>query len=169
LRPSRSRSRPKRISAIRPQGKDNIVDAKNKLEEAKKKLEELLRQLREEEQAALLATLIQRCKEMLKMQQAVLKGTRTWPAPSTTPRTSSDQPAHAGLAEPVRRRKEDRRGGDKAIELLEAEGSGQAFAEILNQIREDMKARVPRLAATPSIPARSPRPSSRTSAIRSMK
>jgi hypothetical protein len=112
----------------------------DKLEEAKKKLEELLRQTREEELERLLAALEARCRKMLEMQIAVLAGT---------------EQTHKGVlsrvdAKPAREdqqsalklsdnEKDIIKEADKAIQMLEEEGSAVAFPEVFQQVREDMK------------------------------
>lgn len=110
------------------------------LESAKKKLEDLLRQIREEELERLLAALQQRCERMLAMQIAVLHGTeQTDKGIKVNPDKKASRKNEQDSLKLSDDEKEIVREADKAIEMLEAEGSAVAFPEVFQQVREDMK------------------------------
>jgi hypothetical protein len=115
-------------------------DAVKELEKAKKDLEKLLRQMREEEMERLLAALQARCEKMLAMQMQVLSGTE---GTQKAILSNVDQkPKHENKQESLRLsdlEKEIVREANKAMEMLEAEGSAVAFPEVFQQVREDMK------------------------------
>jgi tetratricopeptide (TPR) repeat protein len=114
--------------------------ALKKLEEARKKLEEILRQLREEEIERLLADLERRCRRMLEMQIEVYDGT-----------VRVDKAIGANADKKPSRAEEQRAlqladreeaivvEANKAIQILEAEGTAVAFPEVFIQVRDDMK------------------------------
>jgi len=110
------------------------------LETAKKKLEDLLRQIREEELERLLAALQQRCERMLAMQIQVLHGTEQT---DTGIKANADKKASRKNEQDSLKLSDDEkdivREADKAVEMLEAEGSAVAFPEVFQQVREDMK------------------------------
>jgi hypothetical protein len=114
-------------------------EAIDKLKAAQKKLEDLLRQLREEEIERLLAALQARCERMLAMQIEVRDGTvRVYKAidanaDKKASRTEDQQSLQLGEKE-----EEIVREANKAIQLLEAEGSAVAFPEVFTQVRTDM-------------------------------
>jgi hypothetical protein len=114
--------------------------AVEKLEAARRKLEELLRQLREEELERVLAALISRCQKMLAMQEEVLRGTlRVQSQVETNPGQKADRDnilASLNLSDDELKIVYE---ASKAIEILETEGSAIAFAEVFQQVREDMK------------------------------
>jgi hypothetical protein len=116
------------------------ADAIKELEKAKKELEKLLRQMREEEMERLLAALQARCEKMLAMQMQVLAGTE---ATEKSILGNPDQkPKHENKQESLRLsdlEKDIVVEANKAIEMLEAEGSAVAFPEVFMQVREDMK------------------------------
>jgi hypothetical protein len=115
----------------------------------------LLRQLREEEQAQLLATLIQRCREMLRMQEEVLKGTEA--VARAIDANNNKKPNNVNTQDSINLSDDEKKivvAATKAIELLEAEGSAVAFPEVFQQVREDMKHVARRLAATPVDPGK---------------
>jgi hypothetical protein len=110
------------------------------LEEARKKLEEILRQLREEEIERLLAALQARCERMLQMQIEVWHGTvgvdkAIAENPDKKPTRVNEQKA-LQLSD---REEEIVKEANKAIAILEAEGSAVAFYEVFTQVRDDMK------------------------------
>jgi hypothetical protein len=112
----------------------------NKLEQVEQQLKELLRQLREEERERLLAALQQRCERMLQMQIEVQEGT------VRVARGADENPDHHPnrVQEQRALQLSDReeaivREADKAIQLLQAEGSAVAFPEVFLQVREDMR------------------------------
>lgn len=109
------------------------------LEKAKKKLEDLLRQIREEEIERLLAALQARCERMLAMQTQVLIGTESV---DKGIKGNADKKASRKNEQDSLKLSDDEkeivREADKAIEMLEAEGSAVAFPEVFQQVREDM-------------------------------
>ncbi len=115
-------------------------EAIKKLEEARKELERRLKQMREEELQRLLANLEARCARMLALQTEVYDGTKRVFA------TIQMQPD----AKPTR--SEDLKAGElsakegvivieanKAIQLLQEEGSAVAFPVVMEDIRDQMK------------------------------
>ncbi len=115
-------------------------EAIKKLEEARKELERRLKQMREEELQRLLANLEARCARMLALQTEVYEGTKRVFA------TIQVQPD----AKPTRA--EDLKAGElsakegvivveanKAIQLLQEEGSAVAFPIVMEDIRDQMK------------------------------
>jgi hypothetical protein len=118
---------------------DDQRAAKEKLEQAKKRLEEILRQMREEEQERVLADLQHRCEKMLQMQEIVYDNTKK--IDERVQATPDKKPARE--EEIAARRQSDKEDeivmeADKAIALLEAEGSSVAFPEVFHQVRNDM-------------------------------
>jgi mRNA-degrading endonuclease HigB of HigAB toxin-antitoxin module len=118
-------------------------DAIDKLEEAKKKLEQLLAQIREEELERLLANLQRMCIKMRDMQIVVLNGTRdTFKAIQATP---DKLPTNIHKQASIKLSDDSETGekaivaeADKALMILESEGSAVAFPEVFKQVREDM-------------------------------
>jgi hypothetical protein len=115
-------------------------EAIKKLEEARKEIERRLKQLREEEQERLLANLEARCQRMLAMQIEVYEGTKR--IHSTIQANQDQKPS----------RNEDLKAGDlsgregqivveanKALQLLEEDGTAVAVPQVLEQARDDMK------------------------------
>jgi hypothetical protein len=118
----------------------NQADAAKKLEEAKKKLEELLRQAREEELERLLNALENRCRQMLEMQRKVKIGTVR--VDKDIKRNKDKKPTRANHQDSGRLAEEEKLiviEATKAIEMIEAEGSAVAFAEVFKQVRTDME------------------------------
>ncbi len=120
------------------QRQDDVI--KN-LEEAKKELEKLLRQTREEELERLLAALEARCRKMLEMQMAVLAGTEQTHKAVLAHREDknalrADQQSALRLSDDEKKIITE---ANKAIQMLEEEGSAVAFPEVFQQVREDMK------------------------------
>jgi hypothetical protein len=122
--------------------KDAVPDqeeAKKKLEEAKRKLEEILRQIREEETERILADLQRRCEKMRDMQEIVKAGTEKvdQKIQQSSSKTASreEEVAANKLGD-----KEDEivAEADKAISIIETEGTAVAFAEVFHQVRNDM-------------------------------
>jgi len=115
----------------------NAID---NLDQVRKKLEDLLRQTREEELDRLLAALEARCRKMLEMQIAVLAGTesshRAILSHADQKATREDQQTALKLSD---NEKDIIGEANKAIQMLEEEGSGVAFPEVFQQVREDMK------------------------------
>lgn len=114
-------------------------EATRKLEEARKRLEEILKQMREEEVERVLADLQKRCEAMLQMQEIVYDNTKRLFG------KIQSLPGHKALREEelASRRlgdEEDKIGleADKAIAIIEAEGSAVAFLETFRQVRGDV-------------------------------
>jgi len=115
-------------------------DAIKKLEEARKEIERRLKQLREEEMERLLANLENRCSRMLALQIEVYEGTKRLYA------------SIGQLPEKKATRSEDLKSGElsakegqivfeanKAIQLLQEEGSAVAFPLVLEDVRDQMR------------------------------
>jgi hypothetical protein len=115
---------------------DKAID---RLEEVRKKLEEILRQIREEEQERLLAALQLRCERMLQMQTEVYDGTVAVDRGiAETPEHKPSRAQEQRSLQLADREEEIVREADKAIQLLQAEGSAVAFPEMFMQVRDDM-------------------------------
>jgi hypothetical protein len=115
-------------------------EAIKKLEEAKKKLEELLRQTREEELDRLLNALENRCRQMLEMQRQVKIATvEIHKQIQTNPDKKPNRTNHQDSGHQAEKEKEIVLEASKAIEMIEAEGSAVAFAEVFKQVRTDME------------------------------
>ena len=127
--------------------KDKRADASQKqdkaideLEKARKRLEEILRQLREEEMERLLAALEQRCNRMLAMQIEVHHDTvRVDRDIQDTPDKKATRVHEQKALQLSDHEEKIVQEADKAIQLLEAEGSAVAFPEVFMQVRDDMK------------------------------
>src|SRR5262249_26691977 len=118
----------------------NQDEAIKKLEEARKELEKLLRQLREEELERLLANLQRRCERMLQMQTAVLE--ETVRLDKAVNQNSDRKPNRTQEHESLKLSdKEEQivREANNTLQLLAEEGSAVAFAEVLGQVRDDMR------------------------------
>jgi hypothetical protein len=111
-----------------------------KLEEARRKLEEILRQLREEEIERLLAKLEQRCRFMLAIQIEVYEGTvRVDKAIGTNPDKKASRAEEQRALQLSDREEVIVVEANKAIGLLEAEGTAVAFPQMFEQVRDDAK------------------------------
>jgi hypothetical protein len=127
------------IQELKKKERDNASGHQDKalaeLQKAKEKLEEILRQLRDEERKLLLAALEARFQKMREMQIAVYNGTVG---------LSKVPAADFGTLEDGRVRKlsaaenEIAVEAQKALTLLQEEGSSVAFPEAVEQLREDM-------------------------------
>ena len=118
----------------------NEDDAINNLQTVKENLEKLLRQTREEELERLLAALEVRCRKMLEMQKAVLAGTeQTHKAVLSHEDKKADRKDQQEALRLSDYEKEIILEANKAIQMLEEEGSAVAFPEVFQQVREDMK------------------------------
>jgi len=114
---------------------DEVLD---KIAQAIQELEKRLKQLREEETKKLLAALENRINKMLVMQIEVYEATKG---------IDGNIKKNMGEIGPADRQKSlqqgDREGeivveADKAMKLMENEGSAVAFATVLNEVRQDM-------------------------------
>lgn len=118
--------------------------ALKELEQAKAELERVLRQLREEELELTLTQLAARFRKMLEMQTAVYDGTvRLDHVPQ--PERNHDHEIEA--ARLSRQESQIVHEVDKALLLLREEGSSVAFPETIEQMKDDMRQVVERLAA----------------------
>jgi hypothetical protein len=131
------------------QASANQDDAIKNLEDVRKEIERRLRQLREEEQLRKLANLEARCRQMLAMQIEVYEGTKR--VHGTIQANEGQKPT----------RNEDLKAGElsaregviigeanKALQLLEEDGTAVAVPQVLEQCRDDMKAVQARLFRT---------------------
>src|SRR5262249_23743560 len=114
------------------------------LERARKKLEEILRQLREEEKERALQALLDRCTRMLQMQTEVYQGTVAVDKLfGMNPKAKKEDEVNRGNVQKSidlsKREAQIVDEANKAIQLLEAEGSAVAFPEVFHQMRSDMK------------------------------
>ncbi len=127
----------------RDEASKNQTKAIEELEKARKKLEEILRQLREEEIERLLAALQARCEKMLQMQTAVYNETVLVDkafGPSPNKESESNRGNVQKSLDLSKRESLIVDEANKAIEILEAEGTAVAFPEVFHQVRDDMKA-----------------------------
>jgi hypothetical protein len=110
--------------------------ALRELEQAKAELEKILRQLREEEMERLLVLLEARLRKMLEMQNQVYDETKQLDKSAESVPQHELEIASASLS-----RQEDQivNEADRALMLLQEDGSSVAFPEALQQAREDMK------------------------------
>jgi hypothetical protein len=110
--------------------------ALRELEQAKAELEKILRQLREEEMERLLVLLEARLRKMLEMQNQVYDETKKLDKSAKSVPQHELEIASASLS-----RQEDQIAGeaDRALMLLQEDGSSVAFPEALQQAREDMR------------------------------
>ena len=125
---------------------EDQAKAVDKLKQAQKKLEELLKQLREEEIERLLAQLQGRCEKMLAMQIAVKDGTVALDKIITSnPDKKSSRAEDQKALELSDKEDEISKEANKALTLIEAEGSAVAFAEVFKQVLGDMNTTAGRL------------------------
>ena len=138
---------PKKIEKDDKQGaSEDQAKAVDKLKQAQKKLEELLKQLREEEIERLLAQLQGRCEKMLAMQIAVKDGTVALDKIITgNPDKKSSRAEDQKALELSDKEDEISKEANKALTLIEAEGSAVAFAEVFKQVLGDMNTTAGRL------------------------
>ena len=114
-------------------------DATRKLEEARKRLEEVLRQKREEEKERVLADLKERCEKLKRMQEVVRENTVQLHQ-KVLARSDKKPTPEIETAASVQAEEEDRiiTEADRAVVIIETEGSAVVFAEVFRQIRNDM-------------------------------
>lgn len=117
---------------------DKAVDALARaIEEMKKRL----KQLREEEMLKLLANLEARCNRMLAMQIEVYENTKA--IHGSVVRNEDRKPSTADIQKSQQqslKEKEIVAEAEKALKLLETEGSAVAFARVLEEVMGDMRA-----------------------------
>jgi hypothetical protein len=116
--------------------------ARDSLEQAKAELERILRQLREEEREATLAGLETRFREMLAKQQKIFEATRMLGAVPAADRTPEHDIRSGQLAGEETKLTFD---AEKALQLLQEEGSSIAFPATLAQTIDDMRSVAERL------------------------
>ncbi len=114
---------------------DKALDELNK---AVQELEKRLKQLREEEAMRQLAGLEARCNKMLQLQTAVYEATKAIDAGVQKAGGKKDTPDYQKAQTQATAERQIVLEADKALELLKAEGSGVAFAGVLQEVREDM-------------------------------
>jgi hypothetical protein len=124
-----------RPEASRPQD-----EAIKKLEEAVRELEKRLKQLREEEMLKLLANLEARVKRMLVLQIEVYEATKAIDATVTRNNGVKDTPEVQKSQQQADKEGEIVAEADRALKLLESEGTAVAFARVLEEVRVDMSA-----------------------------
>jgi hypothetical protein len=110
-------------------------EAIRELEQAKAELEEILRQLREEEMARTLAMLEARFRKMLDAQVQVYQGTQRL---DKVPQAERDRDDTIEAGRLSRKEAEIAIEADKALTVLQEEGSAVAFPEAVIEIRDDM-------------------------------
>ncbi|NQT39577.1 MAG: hypothetical protein HQ581_18920, partial [Planctomycetes bacterium] len=120
--------------------RDGAVEDQEKaieeLEQAKAELEEILRQLREEEIERMLALLEARFRKMLRLQQVVYEGTlRLRKVEVDGTRTAHHEIEARRLSQ---KENDIVLEADKALTLLQEDGTAIAFPEALRQVRLDM-------------------------------
>ena len=110
------------------------------IEEAIKELEKRLKQLREEEAQKLLANLEVRCKKLLQMQTEVYEATK---AIDSEVVKAKGQKSNADIQKSQQQADKEREivaEADKALKLMESEGTAVAFARVLQEVAVDMRA-----------------------------
>ena len=110
------------------------------IEEAIKELEKRLKQLREEEAQKLLANLETRCKKLLQMQTEVYEATKAIDSEIVK---AKGQKTNADIQKSQQQADKEREivaEADKALKLMESEGSAVAFARVLQEVAVDMRA-----------------------------
>jgi len=129
--------------AQRKEATEKQAEALKELEQAKAELEEILRQLREEEIGRTLAMLEARFRKMLDQQVEVYEGTKRLDAVPEPDRDRDDEIEAGRLS---RKQTLIVAEADKALLLLEEEGSAVAFPAAVVEMREDMQQVATRLA-----------------------
>jgi hypothetical protein len=122
---------------------DKQEQAKEALRQAKAELEQILRQLREEQLARVLAMLEARFRKMLQMQQEVYEGTLRLDRVPAAQRTHNHEIESSRLSNKESQIVVE---VDKASLLLREDGSAVAFPEAVDQLRDDTRQVVARLA-----------------------
>ncbi len=118
---------------------DDLAKADEELKKAREELEKRLKQLREQELERILANLEARVSKMLAMQIEVMGQTKAIHAQVEKHPEKKAQPADFQNAQ----KQEDREAeimseADKAIQLLQSEGSAVAFPAVFEEVRKDM-------------------------------
>ena len=131
--------------ARRKESAEDQRAAREELEKAKAELEEILRQLREEEIARTLAMLEARFRKMLEMQLSVYESTRR------LDQLPEDKRGEPFLVQAGKLSNDERKiaiEAQKALTLLQEEGSSVAFPATVDMMHEDMEQVAERLADT---------------------
>lgn len=123
----------------RPKASDELTKAEDALKIARDELEKRLKQLREQELERILANLEARVNKMLAMQKEVKGATESIHAQVQKTADKKAQPADFQNAQ----KQEDKEGeiineAEKAITLLQNEGSAVAFPAVFEEVRKDM-------------------------------
>jgi hypothetical protein len=123
----------------RPKASEDLTQAEEKLRIAREELEKRLKQLREQELERLLANLEARVNKMLIWQTEVKAATVGIHEQVQKHPEKKAQPVDFQNAQ----KQEDREGeiiaeADKAIQLLQSEGSAVAFPAVFEEVRKDM-------------------------------
>ena len=125
----------KLAEAQREDAVEKQEEALRELEQAKAELEEILRQLREEEMARTLAMLEARFRKMLDAQVEVYEGTQRL---DKVPEAERDRDDAIEAGRLSRKEGEIAAEAEKALTVLQEEGSAVAFPEAVIEIRDDM-------------------------------
>ncbi|MEN6459248.1 MAG: hypothetical protein ABFC63_09985 [Thermoguttaceae bacterium] len=129
--------------AQRDKAAEKQEQAKKELMDAKAELEKTLRQLREEQVARVLAALEARFNKMLQMQQEVYEGTVRLDRVPQAERTHNHEIESSRMSNKESQIVVE---VDKAALLLREDGTAAAFPEAVDQLRDDMRQVVTRLA-----------------------
>jgi hypothetical protein len=137
-------ARKKLDEAEREGASERQKEALAELQQAKAELERILRQLREEEMERLLTQLAARFRKMLELQNAVYEGTVRLDKVVPANRNHDHEIEAARLS---RQETLIAHEANKALLLLQEEGSSVAFPEVIEQMHGDMLTVAERLAA----------------------
>jgi hypothetical protein len=123
----------------RPKASEDLTKADDNLRKAREELEKRLKQLREQELERILANLEARVNKMLAWQIEVKSATEAIHAQVLKHPEKKAQPVDFQNAQ----KQEDKEGeiigeADKAIQLLQSEGSAVAFPAVFEEVRKDM-------------------------------
>lgn len=129
--------------AQRNEAADKQEEAIKELEKAVAELEEILRQLREEESARMLAALEARFRKMLEKQIQVYEGTKRI---DSVPEGERDRDHEIEAGRLSRQEAELVGDADRALALLQDDGTAVVFPEAIRDMREDMEQVTVRLA-----------------------
>lgn len=132
----------------RPKASKQQDNAIEKLAKAIEELQKKIDQLREEENLKLLANLEARCSQMLRIQTEVYENTKLIHATIVKNANQKTNAEHQRSQQQAERERQIVDEANKALKLLEAEGSAVAFSRVLEEVREDMTAIQRRLDAT---------------------
>ena len=115
-------------------------DAIKAIEKAVKELEKRLKQLREEEAQKLLADLESRCAKLLQMQTEVYEATKAIDAGVVQAKGVKSNADIQKSQQQADKEREIVAVADKALKLMESEGSAVAFARVMQEVAVDMRA-----------------------------